>query len=250
MQKQRIFLTGATGNMGFCCLQELLKDGNRQDIVLLVLDTPTDRKKLKPFESHPALTIHWGDLTHYDDVYECMEGVDIVLHTAALVSPAADYHPDLSMKINYGSMKNILRSIKAQRREDTVKVVSIGTIAEMGDRMPPIHWGRIGDPVKPSIFDYYAVSKVAAERALVESGLKYWVSLRQTGILGKAMGRIQDAIIFHNCLDNVLEYISDRDSGILLKNLCKAEQEESLPLKFWGHIYNNRRWRILQDRYL
>ena len=44
--------------------------------------------------------------------------------------------------------------------------------------MPPIHWGRVGDPIKPSMFDYYAVSKVAAERYVIESGLKYWVSLR------------------------------------------------------------------------
>ena len=31
------------------------------------------------------------------------------------------------------------------------------------------------------MFDYYAVSKIAAERYVIESGLKYWVSLRQTG---------------------------------------------------------------------
>ncbi len=40
------------------------------------------------------------------------------------------------------------------------KFVYIGTVAETGDRMPPIHWGRVGDPIKPSMFDYYAVSKV------------------------------------------------------------------------------------------
>ena len=38
-------------------------------------------------------------------------------------------------------------------------------VAETGDRMPPVHWGRVGDPIKPSMFDYYAVSKVAAGAA-------------------------------------------------------------------------------------
>ena len=104
--------------------------------------------------------------------------------------------------------------------------------------MPPIHWGRVGDPIKPSLFDYYAVSKIAAERLVIESGLKYWVSLRQTGIIGPAMAKIRDAIMYHNCLDNVLEYVSDRDSGRCMRNLCKFTAEGTLDESFWGHIYN------------
>jgi len=57
--------------------------------------------------------------------------------------------------------------------------------------LPPIHWGRVGDPIKPSIFDYYAVSKIASERLVIESRLEYWVSLRQTGIMGPAMAKIK-----------------------------------------------------------
>jgi nucleoside-diphosphate-sugar epimerase len=233
-----VFLTGATGGMGFAGLKELMKDIEQQEIVLLVQDTKRDRQKLKGYESIPGLTIHWGDLTNYQDVYACVQDVDIILHVAALVSPTADYYPELAMKVNYGSIKNIIQAIREQKRMDQVKVVAIGTIAETGDRMPPLHWGRIGDPIKPSIFDYYAVSKVAAERLLVESGLKYWVSLRQTGIIGPAMSKIMDAIIFHNCLNNVLEYVSDRDSGILLRNLCLGDYTGDLPEAFWGHIYN------------
>ncbi len=238
MKKQRILLTGASGGMGSLGLKELLKDVKNQEITALVLDTEVDRQKMKEFENEKGLTIYWGDLTNYKDVYECVKNADIVLHVAALVSPVADYKPKLSMKINYGSMKNIIEAIKKQGRMDEVKVVSIGTIAETGDRMPPIHWGRVGDPLKPSVYDYYAVSKIAAERLLIESGLKYWVSLRQTGIMGPAMSKIKDAIMFHNCLDNVLEYVSDRDSGILLGNLARFHYTGELSEDFWGHIYN------------
>ncbi|THF72945.1 NAD-dependent epimerase/dehydratase family protein [Cohnella fermenti] len=238
MRKQRVLLTGATGGMGFWVLQELLKDTDKQEITILVLDTKTDRQKLTSFENRSGLAVHWGDVTDYQDVYECVLNADIVLHVAALVSPAADYNPKLAMKVNYGSMRNIVRAIEEQNRMNEVKVVSIGTIAETGDRMPPIHWGRVGDPIKPSVYDYYAVSKIAAERLLIESGLTYWVSLRQTGIMGPAMSKIKDAIMFHNCLDNVLEYVSDRDSGRLLGNLCRREHSGELSDQFWGHIYN------------
>ena len=238
MKKQRILLTGASGGMGALGLKELLKDTDKQDITALVLNTEADRQRMKEFENSKGLTIHWGDLTNYKDVFECIKNADIVLHVAALVSPVADYKPKLAMKINYGSMKNIIEAIKEQGRMEEVKVVSIGTIAETGDRMPPIHWGRVGDPLKPSVYDYYAVSKIAAERLLIESDLKYWVSLRQTGIMGPAMSKIKDAIMFHNCLDNVLEYVSDRDSGILLGNLARFHYTGELAEDFWGHIYN------------
>jgi len=224
--------------MGFIGLNELLKDTEIQDIIILVRDTEQDRQKLKGYEAVKGLTIHWGDLTNYEDVYECVKKSDLILHVGAFVSPMADYHPELAMKVNYGSMKNIIQAIREQDRMDDVKLVYIGTVAETGDRMPPIHWGRVGDPIKPSIYDYYAISKIAAERLLIESGLKYWVSLRQTGIIGPAMSKIKDAIMFHNCLDNVLEYVSDRDSGILLRNLCSREFSGKLSKDFWGHIYN------------
>lgn len=236
--KKTVFLTGATGNMGFQGLRAMMEDLSMYNIVILVMDDEKDRSRVKDMEGTPGLRIKYGDLTNMDDVMDCVRGADLVLHVAALVSPVADDRPELAMKVNYGGMRNIVQAVKALGQSETTKVVAIGTIAETGDRMPPIHWGRVGDPIKPSMFDYYAVSKVAAERYLIESGLTYWASLRQTGIMGPGMSRIRDAIMFHNCLDNVLEYVSDRDSGTLLRNMCREEFSGRLKPGFWGHIYN------------
>jgi len=238
MKKQRVLLTGASGAMGFAGLNELLKDTNIQDIVILVRPSDKNKKTFRLYEGREGLTIYWGDLTNYDDVYKSIEGVDIILHVAAFVSPAADNNPEMAMKINYGSAKNLVKSIEEQGRKEHIKFVNIGTIAETGDRMPPIHWGRIGDSIKPSVYDYYAVSKIAAERLVIESGIKNWVSLRQTGILGNKMMEIEDPIQFHNCYDNVLEYVSDKDSARMLKNLCAKVANCELSDDFWGHLYN------------
>lgn len=237
-KKLRILLTGASGNMGSFVLKELLKNNKNYELHLTALNSKEDHEKLNKYKSEENLTIHWGNLTDYEYVNQCVKHSDIVLHVAALVSPAADYNPELAMKINYGSTRNIISSIEEQGRSNQVKVVFIGTVAETGDRMPPIHWGRVGDPIKPSFYDYYAVSKVAAKRLLIESCIENWVSLRQTGIMGPAMSQVQDAIANHNCLNNVLEYVSDRDSGRLLGNLCLKEFEETLDQSFWGHVYN------------
>jgi len=232
-KKKKVFLTGATGVMGFCGLKELLKEPAKYDVVILVRPLVKDKEMLKQYVGLENLKIVWGDLTNYEDVKVCVQSSDIVLHVGALVSPEADYYPKQTMKVNYDSTVNIIRAIKESPNRNKIKLVYIGTVAEYGDRTPPIHWIRSGDPIKPSIHDYYAVSKVAAERAVIESGLKYWVSLRQTGIFSSHMIEIKDGIIFHNPLNNVLEYVSDHDSGVLLKNVC-----EDLPDNFWGHIYN------------
>ena len=238
MRKQRVFLTGATGGMGYASLKEMLKDSDKQDIVILVRDSEKNRKILAPHMDTPGLEIVWGDLNDYAKVLECVKGANLILHIAAFVSPAADYHPKQAMKVNYGSTRNLINAIFQLDQQERTRLVYIGTVAETGDRMPPIHWGRVGDPIKPSMFDYYAVSKVAAERLVIESGLKYWVSLRQTGIIGRAMSEINDAIMFHNCFDNVLEYCSDRDSARAMKNLCAFYHDGTLDESFWGHIYN------------
>lgn len=238
MKKLRVFITGATGSMGLESLKQILQNLEKEEVTILVRDSEKNHKLLQPYSDCAGLHIVWGDLLNESDVDKCVSQADLVLHIAAFVSPAADYYPKKAMQNNYGSTRNIINAIKQQGRKDEVKFVYIGTVAETGDRMPPIHWGRVGDPIKPSMFDYYAVSKIAAERLVIESGLKYWVSLRQTGIIGPAMSKIRDAIMFHNCFDNVLEYVSDRDSGRCMRNLCKFEAEGTLAPDFWGHIYN------------
>ena len=232
-------MTGAGGGMGYESIKQMLPDcGRLYDLVILVRDSDKNRKLFERYIGTPGILVKFGDLLNKEDAADCIRRSDFCLHIAAFVSPQADYFPRKAMENNYGSTRNLIEAIFAQGKADTYKFVYIGTVAETGDRMPPIHWGRVGDPIKPSMYDYYAVSKVAAERYVIESGLKYWVSLRQTGIIGPAMAKIRDAIQFHNCIDNVLEYVSDRDSGRAMRNLCAFDAEGTLDGSFWGHIYN------------
>ncbi|MBP5651876.1 MAG: NAD(P)-dependent oxidoreductase [Lachnospiraceae bacterium] len=238
-KRKTVFMTGAGGGMGFESFKQMLPDlGLKYDLVILVRDSKKNHELFDEYIYKDGLTVVYGDLLNRADVAKCISMSDMVLHIAAFVSPAADYYPKKAMENNYGSVVNLIELIKSQGKKDTCKFVYIGTVAETGDRMPPIHWGRVGDPIKPSMFDYYAVSKVAAERYVIESGLKYWVSLRQTGIIGPAMAKIRDAIQFHNCIYNVLEYASDRDSGRAMRNLAAFDADGSLAESFWGHIYN------------
>ena len=233
ISKKQIFLTGASGNMGRATLDELLQRNGRFQITALALPTRQDRRILAPYQDR-GLKVIWGDLTCYEDVLQGVTGADYVLHVGGLVSPLADTMPELTLKVNVGAAENIVRAIKAQSKPDRIRLVYIGTVAQTGNRPVPIHWGRVGDPIKISTFDTYALSKTIAERVIIDSGLRNWVSLRQTGIARMAAAEPLDPITFHTTLDGVLEWITPRDSGRLLANVC----EESVPKNFWGRIYN------------
>lgn len=234
MHKKRVLLTGATGNMGIEGLRQLYSRKDKYHITVFSLPGLKDKKVLRSYLKDESVSVVWGDLTNYADVKKAVETVDYVLHIGALVSPMADSQPELAWKINFGGTKNIVDAILEREDSDSVKLVYIGTVAETGNRVAPYHWGRIGDPLVPSAYDYYALSKIAAERYVIESGLKYWVSVRQSGIMHDNLLGVNDGIGYHMPLDNHMEWATSRDSGRLLLNACS----EDVPGDFWGKVYN------------
>ncbi len=233
-KRTKILLTGATGTMGQAGLREIHARKERFDITLLVRPSRKNRKLMESYSNCDNVRIVWGDLCNYDDVLRAVEGADYVLHVGGMVSPAADHYPKATLRVNTLAARNIVRAVKAQPDPDSVKVVYIGSVAQTGDRQAPLHWARTGDPIAPSVFDYYAISKCLAERIFAESGLKYWVSLRQSGILYAGILRNIDPIMFHVPIREVLEWATVEDSGRLLANIC----EEGVPEDFWRKFYN------------
>ncbi len=232
--KKKVFITGASGTMGFQTFKEFLKHSDKYDLVLLLRKSEKNVKLFEPWHSSPNVRIVWGDLTSYEDVLKCVTGADCVLHIGGMVSPAADYYPKKTIKTNTSAAKNIVDAVKAQPDPDAIKVVYIGTVAETGDRNPPIHWARCGDPIKISIYDHYAISKVKAEAVFAESGLAHWVSLRQSGILYPDILKNFDPIMFHVPINGVLEWATVEDSARLMVNVC----EDWVPEDFWRRFYN------------
>ncbi len=234
MKKKTVFLTGGTGNMGWAGFQELHSRADRFVVKLLARPSKKNRKKLEPYMNDPSVEIVWGDLTKYEDVLRGVTGADIVLHVGGMVSPAADYFPEKTLKVNVTSAENVAKAVLAQPDPSKVRVVYIGSIAQFGDRLFPNHWGRSGDPVKASLYDMYSVSKIRAEKAIVDSGIPHWVSLRQSGILYPGILSVVNPTAFHVPVAGVLEWATIEDSGRLLANVC----EDWVPEEFWNNFYN------------
>lgn len=229
---KKIFLTGATGVMGSKGLKELTNVPGKYKVTVLARDSKKNRKKLSPY-IQKGVKVIWGDLLDKDAVRQGVEKADIVLHVGGMVSPSADWYPEKTIKTNIGAMHNIIDA--ALLRKDDVKVVYIGSVSQYGNRSIPDHWGQCGDPLTPAFFDAYAYSKTEAERMLLDSDLRWWVSLRQTGILHSGLlMNASDPIAFHVPIRGVLEWVTADDSGRLLERVCR----DDVPETFWNKCYN------------
>ena len=231
--KKTVFLTGGTGNMGWAGFQELYRKG-KFNIRLLARDSKKNRKLLAPYFSDPSVTIVWGDLTRYEDVLAGVTGSDYVLHVGGMVSPAADYYPEKTLKVNVSAAENVVKAILAQPNASEIKAVYIGSVAQYGDRNPPYHWGGADEPQTPAKYDMYALSKIRSEEIFASAGLAHWVSLRQTGILYPGILSVVNPTAFHVPMGGVLEWATIEDSGRLLAQVC----EDWVPEDFWNKTYN------------
>jgi nucleoside-diphosphate-sugar epimerase len=252
MKKGKVCLFGASGTQGFEAFKELWKRRDDYDIVVLLRPSEKNKRMFAEYEEKAGVEpipgrgvaegtgfkIVWGDATEYRDVEEAVTGVDWVLDAMAFISPQADYYPDMARACNTHGIQNIVNAIEAQPDgAEHIRLVYTGTVAETGDRLQSIHWGRVGDPLKPSVFDFYAVTKIAGERAVLESSIKHWASLRMTFIMPMDFQKysgLLDPILFHQPIDSFMENVTSRDAGYgLVRCLDIADESD-----FWRRAYN------------
>ena len=241
MEKKTLLVTGASGNMGSEVLKQTMDTGRVKGVVLLRKKPANEKlaKKLKK-KYGDDIEIIFGDLSKKEDCVKAVANADYVFHCAAVIPPVSDHHPELAMGTNYIGACNLCDAIKENPRADKIKFIEIGTVAEYGNRTYQHPLGRVGDPLIVSAFDFYAVTKLRAERHIIESGLRYWVSLRQSGILydNFMMANLHDGLMFHTCWNTPIEWATARSSGLLGKNLIIGDMDGTLPEEFWRRVYN------------
>ena len=230
--KKVVFLTGGTGMMGTETIKKMIENPDEIELRVYARDSEKNRKKLDAYDG--KIQVIWGDLMDFDLLSQSMKGVDYVFHVGALLNPfSTDFPAEHVLRTNYGSTLAMLRGIKQFGQQETTRFVYVGTVEMTGDRMPPIHWGRVGDPLKPSVYSYYAMSKCYSERAVAESGLKYWASVRQSYMEPSNLAGAEYPIIGEQPYNGVAEHMDAESSGNLLRNIVL-----NAPEAFWRSAYN------------
>ncbi len=245
---KQIAITGTSGSMGYATYQELLKKSDSYKVMMLVRPS---NKNIKTFKKHiPAKTkrsqikegfitekenikILWGDIRNLKTVKKLIQDTDLVINMAAIIPPAALHSKKKIDETNIGGVANIITAIKERENGmNEVKFINISSVAVYGDRLAPLHNIKVGDPVYPSIGDFYGLTKINAERLVIESGLKYWAVIRQSFISIPNLFGLMDPLMYLQPIQQCVEPVTWRDAGFGMSNLLEA------PESFWKNIYN------------
>jgi len=177
----RYLVTGGAGFIGSNIVEELLKRGE----TVRVLDNFSTgrRENLQFIADYPpsAIEIIEGDIIDLETVRKVADGVDIILHQAALPSiPRSIQDPITTNEVNIGGTLNVL---KAAVDSGVKRFVYASSSSVYGDNPAlPKHEDMIPDPLSP-----YAVSKLAGEKYCQVFSRVYGlhtVSLRYFNVFG------------------------------------------------------------------
>ena len=150
----KALVTGGAGFIGSHIVDRLLKDGHQ---VIVLDDFSTGHRSNLP--DNKALTIVEGDISNFDTVKQCMQGIDWVFHKAAVASvPRTVNDPIGSSAVNY---QGTLHLLEAARHNNVKRMVFASSAALYGDEptLPKV------ETMCPVTLSPYAVDKLASEFA-------------------------------------------------------------------------------------
>jgi UDP-N-acetylglucosamine 4,6-dehydratase (inverting) len=128
LNNKSILITGGTGSLGKRLVERIYKEF--PGIKRLVVFSRDEQKQFQmaqeyPHDKYPSIRFFIGDVRDYDRLKRAMEGIDIVIHAAAMKHVhIAEYNPMEAIKTNVLGAENVINACFAN---NVKKVVALST---------------------------------------------------------------------------------------------------------------------------
>ena len=121
-----ILITGGTGSFGRQFAKRILAEYNPKKVIIFSRDEYKQYTMRKSFAKHDKkLRFFIGDVRDKDRLYRALEGVDVVIHAAALKHvPIAEYNPIEAVSTNIIGARNV---IDASLDRGVEKIIALST---------------------------------------------------------------------------------------------------------------------------
>lgn len=175
-----VLVTGGAGFIGSNLCEELLERGDK--VICLDNFATGHRHNIEPFFANERFTLIEGDIRNLEDCKKACEGVDYILHQAALGSvPRSIGDPITSNDVNVSGFLNML---VAARDAGVKRMVYAASSSTYGDSksLPKVE-DVIGKPLSP-----YAITKYVNELYADVFGKTYGmelIGLRYFNVFGR-----------------------------------------------------------------
>ena len=144
-----VLVTGGTGSFGRKFVEIILRDYRPGKIIIFSRDELKQHEMRVSGFDHPDLRFFIGDVRDLNRLKRAMQGVDIVVHAAALKQvPACEYNPMEAIKTNILGSSNV---IEAALDAGVSKVMALST-------------DKAVNPI-----NLYGATKLAAEKLFIQS---------------------------------------------------------------------------------
>ena len=148
---QVVLITGGTGSFGKKFIQTMLAEYHPAKLIIYSRDELKQHEMRQAGLDHPSLRFFLGDIRDRDRLKRAFEGVDVVIHAAALKQvPACEYNPMEAIKTNILGSGNV---VDAALDSGVKKVLALST-------------DKAVNPV-----NLYGATKLAAEKLIVQSNV-------------------------------------------------------------------------------
>lgn len=176
-----ILITGGTGSFGQQYVKTLLENFKPKKIIVF------SRDELKQFEmqqefNSPEMRYFIGDVRDRERLAQAMNGVDFVIHAAALKQvPAAEYNPMECIKTNIHGAENV---IHASLYNNVEKVIALST-------------DKAANPI-----NLYGATKLASDKLFVAANNMAGSSRTQFSVVryGNVVGSRGSVVPYFKCL--------------------------------------------------
>ena len=124
---QTIFISGGTGSFGNHFIKKLIKNYKPKKIIIYSRDEYKQflMQEQFPASKYPFFRFFLGDVRDLERLKMAMNGVDYVVHAAALKQvPAAEYNPMEFVKTNINGAENIIHAAIHQKVK---KIIALST---------------------------------------------------------------------------------------------------------------------------
>ncbi|MBN1800627.1 MAG: NAD(P)-dependent oxidoreductase [Candidatus Lokiarchaeota archaeon] len=218
--KKKVLLTGAFGNVGQNTLKQLLM--REHEVSCFDLPNPSNKKIFKKLSKKLQFTMHWGNILNKDDLKKAVEGVECIIHLAAIIPPLSELNPELARKVNVEGTQNLIEAAKTL--PDTPRFIMASSASVHGVTMhlePPV---TADSPLNPS--DHYSTTKVECEKMVKASGLP-WLVLRLGAVsVDKMPFKLEGFadLLFSVPLEQRAEFVASNDCAIAFANAVMIDK--------------------------
>ena len=197
----RVLVTGGAGRLGY----EVVKLCSLEGYQVRAFDLP--HVPWDHIENLSGVESCKGDITDPVNVSDACDGVDAVIHLAALLPPRSEVNRDLTLKVNVEGTRNIIDSLNPDSA--IVFASSIATYGVTAHEVP-----RIREDHLQVAYDNYSESKIQAEN-LIKKSENLWNILRIAPISVADLLELPEIVSYRG--DQRVEFIFVDDAAYAIK---------------------------------